>query len=220
MLVSEIIFGARELDGSFTPVRHPDGTLRRALARIQRHLIGQIIRVDPRAVTSTLEITLPLATFSDGAPLEAGSPAAAIDITRIHVPLDIYFTGDTEPTRLDLIDWTDRHRVVSQRYAYIRSGTLYLTGTESLWSDATKIVLTYTPTPQTLGEGDTLVLPLTAEDALITALGAFMARRSKPVELEKPKRDFLQDAADAETMWLDETRRRKGVTVSVTREEW
>lgn len=219
MKASEIILNARELDSAFEPSRHPEGALLRALARIQRRLIGQLVRVEPQAVTATLEITLPLATFADGAPLEDGL-GDPLDITMVHTPLDLWLTGDTQPRRLDLIDWSDRHRVVYQRAAWIRSGTLYLSGNENMWSDATKIAVTYTPTPQSVLIDADLVLPLTAEDALTKKLAAFMASRSKDAELEKPRSAYVQDALDAEQEWFDETRRKIGATVTQTREAW
>ncbi len=219
LIASSIIQQARETDQSFTEVRHPEGVLLRALARIQRRLIGQLVRVDRRAVTSTFEITLPLAVFDDGAAIE-DPPGTAIDITAIHLPLDMWLTGDTRSTRLDLIDWTDRQRVPYQRAAWIRGTRLYLTGTVDLWKDVERIMLTYTPTPQTVAENTPLVLPLTAEDVLVLQLSRFMAMRSRPSELQRSKAEFTTDANDAELAWMDEVRRRLGVTVSQTREEW
>jgi hypothetical protein len=214
-----MVLAAREEDGSFTPVRHPDGTVRRALARLQRHLIGQIVRVDKRAITATLEVTLPLATFADGAALD-DPPGTALDITAIHTPLDMWVTGETLARPLYTIDWSDRHRITNQRGCWFRSGRIYLTGDADLWSDVARITVTYTPSPQAVDEDDDLVLPITAENAVIKGLAAYMAGRSKPGEISRPKNDFLQDAQAAETLWMDEARRRVGVVVTQTREDW
>ncbi len=219
LIASSIIQQARETDQSFVEVRHPEGVLLRALARIQRRLIGQLVRVDRRAVTATFEVTLPLASFAAGEALE-DPPGTAIDITAVHVPLDLWRRGETEADPLYMIDWTDRHRLPFQHAAFVRGQRIYLTGTEELWSDVERIVLTYTPTPQTVAIDGTLVLPITAEEVLVRQLSDFMAGRSRSGELVRPRAEYRDEANAAELAWLDEVRRRLGVTVSQTREVW
>jgi hypothetical protein len=55
---------------------------------------------------------------------------------------------------------------------------------------------------------------------LVRALALFMAGRSKQAELARPRSEFSDDATLAQAAWLHEVRARRGVTVSVTREDW
>lgn len=219
LTVAEVLREAREIDSSFTPTRHPEGVVLRALARIQRTLLEMLLKVDERAVTSTLTITLPLATFADGAPFQDDStPPVALDILRIHEPLDMYLSGDTRARRLDLIDWADRHRVPFVWGAWIRNNTLFLTGDENLWTDVTQIVVTYTATPGTVLIGGDLVLPDRAANATVLMIADFMAGRARPAELSQPRAQYRQDAVDAVGSWIDSERRRIGVMVTQVRD--
>lgn len=218
LLASSVVVQARELDPGFTPQRHPQGTVLRALARIQRRLIAELAKIDRRQVTSTLEITLPLADFAAGAALEEAGQA--IEVSRLHLPLDMYVEGLTLPRPLDLIDWSDRHRTPFDRVAWIRGTRLYLSMEAADWTEVERIVVTYTPTPESVAITDELVLPITAEEVLVQHLAGFMASRSKDEELARARGEYLNAAAQAEALWLAEIRQRIPATVSRTREVW
>jgi len=221
LIVSSVLEQARELDRAFTEVRHPNKLSRNALGRIQRRLVAELVKVDRRAVSETLTIELPLASFEDGYELTDGeSVPAPLDWTSIYNPVDLWRENAEEPDRCEIVPWTDRHRVQGRLCVYVRAGVLYLAGQEDDWVGVDRLVLTYTPTPLTVAMDDELVLPMSAEECLVRHMGAFYASRTKDEELTRPRNSYIADAQDAETLWLDEVRRRIPARVSKGREVW
>lgn len=221
MLASEIIDQARELDPSFTNERHPRKVAINFLSRLQRRLVAEWARLEETSgYVEVFTATFPLADFESGIALETGeSVPEPLAITAFHNPLDIYLEGRLEePDDIQLIAWADRNRRRRIRAAYVRENTLFFTGIEELWNDVVRVELTYTPTPADIAALDEeLVLPITAEDALVSHLGAFFARRSKDTELARARREYMLEAQDAEALWLNEIRLREGAEISRTR---
>lgn len=224
--LAEAIRAARELDPSFTADRHPFRVLINQINRLHRRLVGEWVKHEHRGYVEVLEIPFPLTDFAAGFPLvdETESGAPELKIIRYDTPLDQHIKGLDEPRRLDLVSYGDRHRNPYTRVCWIRDGVLFFNGVEEAWNDVEKVELTYTPVPDDIlySELDTaeLKLPLTAEDTVINWLAFYMARRSKDEELANPKRDYKMDALDAESLWIDELKHRKGAVVSRVREAY
>lgn len=217
MIVSEVIEDARALDPAFTIERHPQKVARRFLSRLQRTLVAEWVKRDKTAYTVTLEIAFPLDDFAAGYPLEelVESVAVELDVTAFRKPLALYFKNRTSPDNLDLIAWQDRHRFQGL-YTWLEDGVLFFSGIVNDWKNVETVELTYTPTPSSIDSvTETFVLPETAENALVTHLGAFFARRMKQEELARPRREYIADALDAEALWLDTVERRRPADVSV-----
>lgn len=223
MTAEDVITQARELDPAFTAERHPRRVAVNFLSRLQRRLVGAWAKLEETQEVEVFTVSFPLTDFAAGVLLQddAESVGVPLKITAVHRPLDIYIQGQDLPDDLELVRWGDRNRKGAERAAYIREDTLFFTGVERLYNDVTSVEFTYTPTPADIATLDEeLVLPDTAEEAVVSWLGAFFARRSNEKELARPRREYLVEAQDAEALWLDEIRRREGATVSRTRVVW
>jgi hypothetical protein len=219
----EIIAQARELDPSFTQQRHPNRVAINFLSRLQRRLVGEWAKHEETSNVETYVVTFPLADFDAGELLvdPEESVASPLPITAIQRPLDMFVRGCVEPVDLDLIRWGDRNRYVNSRAAYLVESTLHFTGHVEDYNDVLRVEFTYTPTPAAIaGLAEPLILPITAEDVVVSWLGAFFARRMNEKELARPRREYLQEALDAEALWIDELQRREGATLSRIRETW
>jgi hypothetical protein len=221
----EIITQARELDPSFVEARHPRRVAVNHLSRLQRRLVAEWTKLERTEYIEVFTATFPLIDFAAGVALLEDEPESGesvpepIAMTAIHRPLDVYVRGWDQARDMELIEWADRHR--KPQAAYITENTLYFTGRAEDYTDVERVELTYTPTPADITDlAVELVLPITAEDALVASLGSFFARRSNDAELARPRREYIAEAHDAEALWLDELRRRKGAIVSRVREVW
>lgn len=223
MTAEDIIRQARQEGPAFTADRHPPSVAIDRLSRIQRRLVAEWTKRDSSAYVSELEITFPLDDFGAGVELDDGeSEPEPLDITAFHDPFDLYVKGDADrPHDLPLIDRRERNRSTFTRGCWIQGSTLYFTGRKELWSDVERVVVTYTATPPDIeSKTETLVLPITAEEALVTALAAFFASRTPNAELTKSRREYMKTAVDAEALWLSEISRRRGAVSSRTRMVW
>lgn len=222
MTPEEIIRSARELDPSFTESRHPLRVAINRLSRLQRRLVAEWVKTDKDAYVESFEVSFPLVDFEAGVELLVGeSDLEPIRMTAVFDPLDLYQRGDERASDLELIGGRDRNRGASNRSAYLRGHFLFFTGREQLWKGVERVVLHYTPTPADIEALDeVLLLPTTAEDVLVTALGAFFATRSNDQELARPRREYQVEAADAEALWVSELKRRRGAISSRTRGVW
>lgn len=222
MTAEDIIRQARELDPSFDAQRHPQRVAINRLSRLQRRLVAEWVKVDKDAVVETFEVTFPLADFNAGVELVEGeSVQTPIRMTAVYSPLDVWYRGHIEPADLELITRSDRNRSAVRRAAWLEGNTLRFTGEARLWSDVRFVRLSYAPTPEDIAALDEeLVLPDTAEDALVTGLAAFFASRSNDRELARPRREYQAEAADSEALWLSELRHRRGAITSRTRMVW
>jgi len=223
MTAEDVITQARELDPAFTAERHPPRVAVNFLSRLQRRLVAEWAKLEETQEVEVFTVDFPLSDFASGVFLqdEGESVGVPLKVTAWHRPLDLFLTGQDRAEDMDLIRWGDRNRRDSELAAYVREDTLFFTGVESMYNDVARVELTYTPTPEdVLALDEELILPDTAEEAVVSWLAAFFARRSNEKELARARREYLADAQDAEALWLDEIRRREGATISRTRVVW
>lgn len=220
LTASDVIDQARGLDSAFVRERNPDKVLLPFLERLNRRLVGELLDEDPRAITTEIEISLPLSTFEDGAQLVdgAGDP---LEWQRIHTPADVVRDSDDEKKELRIIDFGNRHDHPEWPSIWIQNGYVFLTGEEDDWEEYSKIILTVTETPSAVDStADTLDLDSEAEDAVVSHLGAFMARRTPQEQLTRPRQEYIDEAAVAEQLYLERAYRREGARVSKVRSVW
>lgn len=224
MTAGKIIRAARAEDASFDDRRHPGRDALAYLSRLQERLVSVWAEADPDAYQDELEIAFPLADFDEGVELveiDAESGTEPIDVTRIRHPLSVWVRGEDVARDLPLISWRDRNRGPWALTCYEDGGRLRFSGTADRWKDVERVVLTYVATPPTLEQlDDELVLPSSARDALVCWVADFFARRSKADEIGRTHREFRADAVDAEALWVDQLRRRRGARFSRTRMVW
>lgn len=224
LVVEDLIQQAREEDASFTARRHPNRAAVNYLSRLQRRLVAEWAKLEETMEVEVFTIDFPLDDFDAGEFLQEDGESVGVplDVTAWHTPGDLNIDGRETPEDIDIIQWGDRNRRKRDRACWIREDTVFFTGHEDDYNHVTSVELTYTPTPGDIAALDEeLVLPLTAEDALVMWLAAFFARRSTEAELSRSrKREIKQEALDAEALWLDEIRRRQPATVSRTRAVW
>ena len=227
MTPEEITNQARELDPSFDERRHPLRVAINFLSRLQRRLVGEWVKHEDVPFVEVFTATFPLTDFSSGVDIledepESGeSVADPLAVTKWFPQGDLFIDGQTLPADIELITWGDRNRRQYDRAAYIRENTLFFTGREEDYTDVARAEFTYVPTPaDILTKDEELLLPLSSEDVLVNAVGAFFAKRSKQEELARSRREYVLEANDAETLWIDELKRKRGATVSRTTEAW
>lgn len=224
LVVEDLIKQAREEDPSFTAKRHPNRVAVNFLSRLQRRLVGAWAKLEDVQESEVFTITFPLDDFDAGEFLqeEGESVGEPIEVTAWQTPGSIYFDGREEPEDIEVVNWFDRNRHKYDRACWIEGDTVFFTGHEDDYNHVEKVELTYTPTPQDIASlTEELLLPITAEDTVVMWLAAFFARRSRSGELSKArKREIKMEALDAESLWLDEIRRRQPAVVSRTRAVW
>lgn len=223
MIADSLINAARELDPAFTVQRHPRRVALNWLSRLQRRLVAEWVKLDETAIVDVYTITFPLADFDAGEELvdPDESVATPLEITATRRPLSLFLRDEPKPVDMELIRWGSRNRRVQSRAAYLVGSTMFFTGHVEDYEDVERVEFTYTATPKQLASpAAELVLPLSAEEVCVTSLGGFFARRMNDKELARPRREYIQEAADAEALWLDEIRRRQGATISQVREVW
>lgn len=222
LIVSELIQAARDLDPAFDARRHSPTAAVRFLNRRHKRLVGEWIKHEPDAFQESVTITFPLDDFAAGhfLFLSESESTRGLRATAIYSPLDMWVRGEQEPRPLALSPWRDRHRVAG-RACWLVESTLHFAGVAADWNDVLRVVLSYVPTPIELTALDEeLDLPDTTEDVLVTAIAAFFARRTNDKELARPRREYITDELDAEALWIDELRFRRGATSSRTTEVW
>lgn len=221
LIVSDLIQAARDLDPAFDARRHPPTAAVRFIDRLHKRLVGEWLKHEPDAVQESVTITFPLDDFDAGYFLaESESASQELRATAIYTPLDMWIDGHLEAVPLDMVSWRDRHRR-DGRYCWLTESTLHFSGIASDWNDVDRVIFTYVPTPAAITAlDDELDLPDTAEDALVTNIASFFARRTNDKELARPRREYIVDAQDAEALWVDELRFRRGATSSTTKEVW
>lgn len=206
-----IIDRARGLDGSFTPQVHPARILYEFLTRYQQELAGEILVREPEAISSEIEVSLPLPDFDAGAALET-APGVAVEYERIH---DIALWDGQNEIKFWLFPF--KHRFTPDRwpYGWLRENRLVLGGRETEYSGFTKIVLTYAPTPGTVDQdAPEMILPDNASNVVTLALGAEMAKR-KPDLVER--KTLPSEWAVAEQRFLEKIESRNDVEVGTVR---
>lgn len=168
LLAGDVINDARDLHPTFDDNTHPDAVMVRALNRGQQEIYNDALTRYPSFQATIQEVELPLDDFDAGVALEV--PIFVADVTR---------TSQNEESPLDIIPYDHRFDG-NQPYfrCWIMSGTLYLAGPASLWSDVTKLTIRYSAEcPDLVDLESTLVLPDSARSALVAYCAQVMAAR-------------------------------------------
>ena len=196
MNAGEIISEARALDPSFTRTRHTNSVCFSFLTRWQRALSAKMIQRDRQSISDEITIDLPLATFSDGAPLES-APGVPLQFDRLH---DIAATQNDAIIRVYEFPFVQRFNADRWPFVWLRETTLYLGGIENWWSPLSNLIVTYAPTAGTLAAlADDLILPDSALNVSVLAMGAELylrtpataTRKTLPKEAELAEMDYL-----------------------------
>jgi hypothetical protein len=171
-----LLQSARDLHPGFDRQRHPDGTLLRALSGEERRLVGKALQANPSSITGSLSFALADYDFDAGAALPAFHHIETVDA----IPSD----AAQMAFPLLPVAWPNRAYLGAVQGYSIQANTLYLTGDDADWSAIGTVVVTYTPIPVDLTAlTDRLVIPDTAEAALVAFLAHFMARRLPATEM-------------------------------------
>lgn len=197
----EVIDGARGLDPSFSPSRHPSRIGLEFLNRYQRRLAGKMLQVEKESISTEISFSLPLTTFTDGVQLASalGPPIVWLEYDRIHG----FELGDAEGGRwpLPVVPFKDRFTADRSRYGWLRQKVLYLSGSAAEWVGYDAVIFTYAPTPTTVATPETvLILPDNALDCTVLALGAEMGKR-RPKDLVRTT--LIAEAKEAEEEFLN-----------------
>lgn len=193
-----LIERARDRHPLFDPKSHPDGVLLRALSGEERRLVGKALEVNPSSIAASLTIDVNSYSFADGQLLPAFHHVESADA----IP--------TDPTALAFplirVAWPNRAYLGAVQAYSIQSHSFYLSGARADWTGIDVVLVTYAPIPVDLTTlDDFLVVPDTAEAALVSFLAHFMARRV-PVS-QMPIEDlagFASERAAAERDFLSE----------------
>lgn len=217
MDAATVIDGARSLDTSFSPSRHPDRVALEFLSRYQRALAGKMLEVESRIISQEISFDLPLADFAAGVELGQleGDPEAfvTLEYDRIHgIDLELR-NGDRLPC--GIIPWKARAYADEWPVVAQRENTLLLMGRENDWSRFTALHLEYAPTPPLVtAPDDELIFPASALNVLVLQVGAEWCRRS-PEACER--KTLPAEAVEAEREFLDIIDERNDVEIGTVR---
>ena len=209
----DVIEGARGLDRSFGPQNHPVRICLEFLTRYQRRLAGKLLQVDREIISHGITFDLPLDDFSAGLPLQSASVDLQYD--RIHGFHLVDANDETYPLPIEPF----KARITAMRtlYGWLQEKVLFLVGTAADWTGYTGIVFTYAPTAAAVTAAGDLILPDSALDATVLALGAEMGRRM-PEQLSR--KTIVQEAEDAESDLLNLIEEMNGAEVGTVRRVW
>lgn len=207
---SDVIEGARGLDRSFGPQNHPQRICLEFLTRYQRRLAGKLLQREPEIISDEITIDLPLATFSDGALLQSAS--VDIEFDRIH---GFHLVDDNdEKYPLPVVTFKERITATRILYGWVRESVLFLSGVAADWTRYSGIVFTHAPTPGAVTADADLILPDSALDVVVLALGAEMGKRM-PQQLSRTT--IASEAVDAEIDYLNLIEERNDAEVGTVR---
>lgn len=212
ILASVVVDQARDYHPGFDPRSTPDKAALRALSRYQRRLAQKVTEVNEEALATTLSFSK---TLVDAAAL-AGITGAGLVIPDHILILGAFTKKVLDPSRrfrVDLIPYANLGMEALRRFpsAFLirqvlhpvnsyESGSMVIKGSASAthgWEDLDGIDLLIVLTPPALTTmASEISLPDTVEDALVTNLALFMARRKPGALRDLP--DLKQDALDAE----------------------
>ncbi len=197
----EVVDGARGLDPSFSPQRHPLRICLEFLTRYQRRLAGKMLQVEKESISTETTFSLPLTTFTDGVQLVSslGPPIVWLEYDRIHG----FELEDANEDRwpLPVVPFKDRFTADRSRYGWMRQKVLFLSGSAQEWVGYSSVVFTYAPTADTVtAPTDELILPNSAMDCTVLSLGAEMAKR-RPAEVVRTT--LIAEAGDSEDEFLN-----------------
>ena len=213
--VADVIQSLRDAHPEFGPDWLPDAVFVRFLSRYQQRLLGKIAPIKPDALVAVQTVTLPLADFAAGAPLE---PHLLIHGGTVH-----FQNANRWPEPLQFVGFDRRLERPFPGYgAYVDGATLHLLGTEEDWNEVARIEIRYFPEPAPLAAlTDPLTLPKQPLDVCVAACADFAARRAPLSSVSPAERaQFVAEFQEAEERYIDEVTGRRKVTVGQTREDW
>lgn len=201
----DVIGPARALDVSFTPNLHPNRVCYEFLTRYQRKLAAKMLQREPKSISQGISIPLPLADFLAGE-LLAAAPGEPLQYDRLHGVSAVLANGAEAPVHI--IPYVARFQPDRWPFGWIQGGRIFLGGREGDWTGSASIEVEYAPTAGAVtGDDTTLVLPDSALDAAVLALGAELALR-RPKEVERTT--LPAEAAAAEVDYLNLIEEREG----------
>ncbi|MCK5650518.1 MAG: hypothetical protein KAJ42_04030 [Gemmatimonadetes bacterium] len=208
----DVIEGARGLDRSFSPQNHPVRVCLEFLTRYQRRLAGKLLQREKEIISSGITFDLPLDDFTAGLPLQ--SESVDIQFDRMHGFHLVNSDQEGEEYPLPIVPFKARMTALRTLYGWIRENTLFLVGTAADWTAYTGIVFTYAPTPGAVELDKDLILPDSALDVTVLALGAELGKRL-PEKLQR--KTIVGEAKDAENDYLNLIEERNDVEVGTVR---
>lgn len=216
MDAATVIDGARSLDTSFSPSRHPDRVALEFLSRYQRVLAGKMLEVESRAISQEITFDLPLEDFAAGVVLQVETDPdvfVPLQYDRIHgIDLEL---GNGDRLPCGIIPWKGRAYADEWPIVAQRENTLLLMGRAADWSGFTALHLEYAPTPQLVATPeDELIFPESALNVLVLAVGAEWCRRS-PEACER--KTLPAEAVEAEAQFIDIIDERNDVEIGSVR---
>lgn len=168
---------ARDLHPVLAPVHTPEPLAWRQLSRQQEDLWQDITRIVPALFAQQATMAFPVpAGFAAGWPLATVIPDGQYkDILDLEV---VWPNPRRKPTRVTFVPFEQRdlhHRLPA---VTLRDGTLYPLGSENDWQSVQSLTLTYTPLPQDITTGSSVLqLPDDCRECMASMLAAFFARR-------------------------------------------
>lgn len=209
LVAGALIEAARDRSPAFVRTAHPDAVALRALSRRQRELVAWANGVNPDAALVPLTFELPLEEFSAGVEIpphhyvRGGSAYHGAHARPLHLI--------SEARRLDPPTWPA---------VYMLNGRLHLVGRARDWQGLTSVMVMYVPIPEDLTSlGSALVLPDSAEAALVAGVAAFLAGRTTRDE-GVHARAVQAEWEAARDGWLSEIGGRRRAHTSTIREVW
>lgn len=200
LVAGDVIEAARDRHKAFVRELAPQGMALRFLSQYQRELLGKIAEIDEDVLRTDTNTVMPLAVFDNGIALPANRTIVAISaLTTGAVPNSLEVALVPASLRND--------RSTPARAAYQIGDKLFLRGAASDWTTIGSIAVATVPVPVPVTKStDVLVVPDTAERALIENLALAMALRGHN-EPNIPAIDtgaFGARAKDAEQAYLTE----------------
>jgi hypothetical protein len=211
--VAEIIEGARDFHASLDPHAHPDSVFIRFLDRYHKRLVLKVAQINPDEISSFQTISLPLATFDNG--------AAANDAHQYYSGKAFFLNASDLWDRVEILPWESRDRPTYFPAVSLVNGVIRLHGVAEDWTAYGSLELRYVPMTTKLDDGaDTIVLPDTALDCLSLAAAHFGMRRQP----EQPYKTFFAELRaewmEAEGLFLGEIAGRMRAHNSQINEVW
>lgn len=218
LLASEVINHMRDMHPAFGPERTPTGVCLRFLTRWQLRFLSTISTIRPEKLAVQTTVSLPLANFSQGAPLPATCDfPQTVTAQRIDDPTQ-YGQVPVEVVPYDL-----RLDPVKMPAATVSGpGYLLLLGKPEDWQWYASLTLRYVPNPVAVTQVSTpLSVPDDALDVAVAALAAFAAGRIE-TDVEPPINlgNLQTEAQVAERSYIETLKEPSGSQVIRIAERW
>ena len=215
LTAGEVINHARDLHAALSPANAPAVLGYRALSRIQRDLLTDVVMANPAYLATQAKVAMPLADFNDGIDLN-GVLGEWADLVEI---FGRWATASNFELRVWSIPWEQRD--LAQRWPSftLRNNTVYLMGTETGWSQIAELRLTYSAVPLDLtSDSSVFALHDDARETLAASLAAFYLGRL----VGNPEYQVGLDASTASDARATETRSQwmRRIIMVTQRQSW